>query len=207
MQGPHLTASEERLWRLIAERARPEADKERIDRRLWDLFGVEQAVMFTDLAGFSRRVRDFGITHFLQVIHESHALLLPVVEKHDGILVKIEADSLLITFRRARRALDCALEMQRACARTNRDRAPEEQILLCLGIGYGDMLRVGESEIWGNEVNHASKLGEDTASAGEVLLTNGAVEQLGDVEGVRFEQLDDEVAGFATSFRAHYSVA
>ena len=30
--------------------------------------------------------------HFLQIIHEQKALLLPIVEAHDGILVKIEAE-------------------------------------------------------------------------------------------------------------------
>ena len=33
------SASEDRLEKLIAERLEPEADKERIDKRIWDLFG------------------------------------------------------------------------------------------------------------------------------------------------------------------------
>jgi hypothetical protein len=58
-------ASEERLEKLIAERTQPGADKAQIDARVWDLFGETWAIMFTDLAGFSRRVSDFGIIHFL----------------------------------------------------------------------------------------------------------------------------------------------
>ena len=71
--------SEGRLWRLVEERARPGADTARIDQRIWDLFGEEWAVMFTDLAGFSRQVAAFGIIHFLQEIFEQKRLLLPIV--------------------------------------------------------------------------------------------------------------------------------
>ena len=61
-------ASEDRLEKLIEERLKPGADKDMIDQRIWDLFGEEWCVMFTDLSGFSRGVARFGIIHFLQTI-------------------------------------------------------------------------------------------------------------------------------------------
>ena len=73
----HTSASQDRLEQLIAERLAPGADKPAIDQRIWDLFGETWAVMYTDLAGFSRGIADFGVTHFLQVIYESQRLLLP----------------------------------------------------------------------------------------------------------------------------------
>ena len=92
--------TEERLWRLIEERTKSGSDTEAIDERIWDLFGEEWTIMFTDLAGFSRHVASFGIIHFLQVIYEHKKLLMPIVEDRCGILVKAEADStkLGITF-------------------------------------------------------------------------------------------------------------
>jgi adenylate cyclase len=184
-----LKVSEARLWRLIEERTKAGADVEEIDHRIWELFGEEWAVMFTDLAGFSRQVERFGIIYFLQIIHEHKKLLLPIVENQDGLLVKQEGDSLLILFRRPERAVACAQQMLSACARYNERRRPEEQILLCVGIGFGRVLRIGDSDVWGKEVNTASKLGEDTAKAGEILVTESvrsAVEQAG-AAGVRFE--------------------
>src|SRR6476469_4854722 len=161
MSDEHLKGSESRLWGLIEERTRAGADTKRLDQRIWDLFGEDWAVMFTDLSGFSRQVERFGILHFLQVIHEHKKLLLPVVEGHDGLLVKHEGDSFLILFRRPERALACAQQMQRACALHNERRTPEEQILLCVGLGFGRVLRIGDTDVWGKEVNAASKLGED----------------------------------------------
>jgi len=188
-----LKGSEARLWHLIDERGQPGADRAAIDRRIWDLFGETWAVMFTDLAGFSRRVAEFGIIHFLQVIREQQRLLLPVVADHDGILIKIEADSLLILFRRADRALDCARAMMVACATANVGRRDEDAILLCVGIGYGQVLRIGDHDVFGAEVNAASKLGEDTARAGQILLSAAAVAELHGKPGVKTVPLEQEV--------------
>ncbi len=49
-------ASEDRLQKLMTERLQAGADREAIDRRIWDLFGEEWCVMATDLSGFSRGV-------------------------------------------------------------------------------------------------------------------------------------------------------
>ncbi len=178
---PRLKGSEARLWRLIEERGRPDADRAAIDARIWDLFGEDWAVMFTDLAGFSRRVAEFGILHFLQVIQQSRRLLLPIVAAHDGILIKSEADSFLVIFRRTRGALACAREMQAACAAANAGRRDEDRILLCVGLGRGKVLRIGDHDVYGAEVNAASKLGEDTARAGEILLTAAAAADVPEV--------------------------
>lgn len=190
MANPLVKDSAARLWRLIEERARHGADVEAIDRRIWDLFGEKWAIVFTDLAGFSRSVEEFGILHFLQIIHEHKQLLLPIVEQHDGVLVKAEGDSLMLLFRRASGALQCTRAMLRACDQVNQRRKPEEQILLCVGIGYGRLLRIGDEDVWGAEVNAASKLGEDRARAGEILLTGAARDALA-AEGVSDLDLED----------------
>lgn len=194
-------AGETRLWKLIELRAAPNADTAAIDRRIWDLFGERWTVMFTDLSGFSRRVAEFGITHFLQVIHEHRRLLAPVIESHDGIVLSAHADSMLIMFRRPQTALDCAFAMQRECERINQRRRPEEQILLCVGIGYGDVLRVGDSEVWGAEVNAASKLGEDTARSGQVLVTGAVKDALEDASRLTFIDLGSAPPGASASYR------
>jgi class 3 adenylate cyclase len=204
MSDAHLKGSETRLWQLIEERCRDGADKDAIDRRIWDLFGEDWAVMFTDLSGFSRAVAAFGIIHFLQVIHEHKRLLLPIVAEHDGILIKVEADSFMIIFKRASRALECAIAMQRACAEHNTRRMPEEKVLLCVGIGHGRILRIGDLDVYGQEVNAASKLGEDTAKANEILVTAAARQAIGETAQVGYEALDVAVPGSDVNFRVKY---
>jgi class 3 adenylate cyclase len=198
-----LKGSEVRLWNLIAERTNPGADVARIDERIWDLFGEEWAVMFTDLSGFSRNVAKFGIIHFLQVIFEQKRLLLPIAASNDGILIKVEADSFLIIFKRAGSAVRCAVEMQHACQKYNAARLPEEQVLLCVGIGFGKILRIGDSDVYGQEVNASSKLGEDTAKANEILVTD-AVKKETSLPNIDFEDLAMAVPGSEHNWRLKY---
>ena len=102
------SASEQRLATLMAKRSEPGADRDAIDQRIWDLFGERWAVMFTDLAGFSRNVADFGILHFLQVMYSAEQMLLPIIETNDGILLKIEGDSYMVIFRNPAKAVAAA---------------------------------------------------------------------------------------------------
>ena len=199
-----LKASQHRLWKLVEERCQPGADVTALDQRIWDLFGEDWAIMFTDLSGFSRRVSEFGIIHFLQTIHEQRKLLLPIVDKHDGLLLKQEGDSFLIMFRSTNRALDCGIAMQRACRNVNERRKPEEQILLCLGIGYGRVLRIGDEDVWGREVNGASKLGEDTAKAYEILVTQAAKDTISGKPALTFEDIGTGSFGDASNYRVIY---
>jgi class 3 adenylate cyclase len=196
-------ASQERLEKLLAERLKPGADRAKIDARLWNLFGETWAVMFTDLSGFSRNVAEFGIIHFLQVIYESQRLFVPCLDQHDGILLKIEGDSMLVIFRTPQNALACAVDMQRVAKQYNADRLPAEQVLLCVGIGYGKMLRIGDQDVFGAEVNAASKLGEDTARAWEILVTDSLAAA---AEDWRFEPIDEVPPGAKSAARLVYDL-
>lgn len=198
------SASEERLQSLIEERLQPGADAAAIDRRIQDLFGETWCVMATDLCGFSRGVAEFGIIHFLQTIFESERLLVPVVEAHDGILLKIEGDSFLVIFRNAAKALRAAIEMQRTVRAYNERKSGAAQVLLGVGLGYGEVLRIGDTDVFGVEVNAAYLLGEDTARAYEILVTRNVRDQLTAVDTVTFEPLPAAPPGTGGAFRVRY---
>ena len=165
-------ADSDELAKLLAERGRPETDRAAIDARIHARFGRTLAVMFTDLVGFSRVVEAFGILHFLQLIQESETLFLPLIRQHAGTCLKREGDSLLAVFDTPRNALAAARAMVGATDRVNPGRAPEDRIEVCIGLGYGPVLLVDTEDVWGAEVNAASRLGEDIAGGGELLVTD-----------------------------------
>ena len=200
-----VSASEDRLEKLITQRIEVGADKAAIDQRLWDLFGEEWCIMATDLVGFSRGVARFGIIHFLQTIFESEKLLVPVVERHDGIMLKTEGDSFLVIFRNVKKAISASLEMQRTLREYNLHRKIEEHVLLGVGLGYGLVLRIGDSDVFGAEVNAAYKLGEDTAKAYEILVTNSVREASSEVPDISFKEISEVPAGAEKAFRLIYS--
>ncbi len=198
------SASEDRLENLIKERLLKGANKEKIDRRIWDLFGEDWCVMFTDLSGFSRNVEKFGIIHFLQTIYESQRLLIPILEDNDGILLKIEGDSYLVIFRNVGKALQSAIEMQKRLAVYNKKRPAEEDVLLCVGLGFGKVLRIGDADVFGTEVNAASKLGEDIAKKGEILVTESVKNSCEGLNKYKFEEIKEVPSGAKKAYKLKY---
>lgn len=163
----------EDLAAMLLVRSKPDADRAAIDGLIYQRFGCTRAIMFTDLVGFSRRVEEFGILHFLQLIQEADALFEPLIKFHGGRCLKRDGDSLLVLFDLATDALSAALAMIDAVAAVNPMRAPEERIDVCIGMGFGDVLLIDDAEVWGVEVNAASKLSEEIAHGGELLATEG----------------------------------
>ncbi|QDQ28760.1 adenylate/guanylate cyclase domain-containing protein [Chitinimonas arctica] len=157
-------ADADELAQWLARRRLPGADKAGIDAAIFARFGRTQAVMFTDLVGFSYMAASYGIVEGLQLVEASEALFLPLVAQHGGQCLKREGDSLLVLFDHALPALSAARAMVAASNAAGFE--------VCIGLGYGDLLRIGEHEVWGAEVNAASKLGEDLACGGEVLFTH-----------------------------------
>jgi adenylate cyclase len=195
-------ASEDRLQKLMTERLQPFADRQSIDERIWDLFGEEWCVMATDLSGFSRGVAEFGIIHFLQTIYEAERILVPVVESHDGILLKVEGDSFIVIFRNVQKALHASMEMQRTTRRYNAERPAIEHVLLGVGLGFGRMLRIGDADVFGNEVNSACILGESWAKGYDILVTQAVRENAGDT--TTFEPFEHVPPGARGVYRVVY---
>jgi class 3 adenylate cyclase len=199
-------ASEDRLEKLIQKRLEPGALKEKIDKQIWDLFGEDWCVMFTDLSGFSRGVAKFGIIHFLQTIYESERIFIPLIEEHDGILLKVEGDSFLVIFRNAEKALNCAISMQQASQQYNQNKIEEEQILLCVGLGFGRVLRIGDEDVYGAEVNAASKLGEDYAHTWEIMATQATKDHVGNSSNASFEKISEIPPGAEQAYKVVYNL-
>jgi class 3 adenylate cyclase len=197
-------SSEAKLEELVKLRTLAGADKNEIDKRIWDMFGGHYCVMFTDLSGFSRNVAQFGIIHFLQTIYQSESILAPIIDENDGLVLKCDGDSLLIVFRDVPQAITAAVAMQRKLKTFNMDKSQEEKVLLCVGLGYGPMLRIGDSDIFGAEVNAASKLGEDVAEAGQILVTENVCQRAGNMPDISFEKAARAPAWMGRAYEMKY---
>ena len=162
-----------------------------IDRAIRDRFTRTLAVLVMDMSGFSRLTQRYGIIHFLAMIERMHDLVLPVVSapRFGGRLLKLAADNVYAVFPDAPLALDAAREVHRRLDAANQVLPADWDVHVCIGIGYGDVLAVGDDEVYGSEMNLASKLGEDVACGGETLLTEAAFNRLaaGEVQAERLE--------------------
>lgn len=161
-------------------------------------FSVPKAVLVLDMSGFSRTTRVHGIVAFLLMIYQTRRLCMPSVQKHNGILVKAEADNLFCLFDRVSDAIAASREMISRLETANCVLPDDRRLYASIGIGYGETVYVGEEDLFGDEVNLASKLGEDIAAKGQILLTATAAAEVPEeaetatktqasVSGVNFE--------------------
>ena len=173
------------LWRLLdARNEHPESLGE-IDGEIWRRFGRTRAVLVLDMCGFSRLTMRYGITHFLAMIRRLVTIVRPVIANAGGHIVKTEADNVYATFDDVPQALAAARAIQHSLDAANTFLPEDWDLHAGIGIGYGPLLLIGDHDLYGSEMNVASKLGEDVAGRGEVLLSVGARERIGgDVEAV-----------------------
>jgi class 3 adenylate cyclase len=173
------------LWRLLdARNEHPESLGE-IDGEIWRRFGRTRAVLVLDMCGFSRLTMRYGITHFLAMIRRLVTIVQPVIASAGGLIVKTEADNVYATFDDVPQALAAARSIQGSLDAANTFLPEDWDLHAAIGIGYGPLLLIGDHDLYGSEMNVASKLGEDVAGRGEVLLSVGAHERIGgDVEAV-----------------------
>lgn len=185
------------LFELIEKRLQLEPEQhEEIDNKIWAMFGEEWSILCSDMSGFTRRTDEFGIIHFLTLIHEMQKLMKPVLLQYEGLLLKTEADNLFVVFRDPVKALQCAIAMHQETFRYNEHRSADHQIAVCIGIGFGKVIKLGDEDCFGNEVNRAFKLGEDIAAAGETLITIDAYNHIHEkLPEYSFEQVDRQKSG------------
>jgi adenylate cyclase len=172
----------ELLDRLLAERNEHPERLADIDRRIWEAFGETHAVWVLDMCGFSRLTMRHGITHFLAMIQRLHARVHPIVAGNGGAVVKTEADNVFAVFPAVTAAADAARRVQADLSLANAFLPEDWDLHASIGIGWGEVLVIGDHDFYGSEVNIASKLGEDVAGPGETYLTEAAHARLA-VEG------------------------
>jgi len=152
-----------------------------IDKKIWNTFGKTCAVWVLDMSGFSRLTMKYGITHFLAMIQRLHDIVLPIIVAEGGTVIKTEADNVFATFNDVASAVTASRQVQTELDKANEYLPEDWDLYAGIGIGYGDILMVGDNDFYGCEVNYASKLGEDVAKPGDIYLTENAYTHLNSV--------------------------
>jgi class 3 adenylate cyclase len=165
-----------------------------IDAMIREIFATTCAVMVMDMSGFSRLTARHGIIHFLAMIRRMCAIATPIIARHQGTLIKQEADNLFATFQDVPQALEASMDMLKAFSAVNTGLPDEQDIYGSMGIGYGEILVIENEDMYGSEMNLASKLGEDLARSGEILLTEEAYQRL-PTTNKTWERLEFSISG------------
>jgi adenylate cyclase len=167
-----------RLRQFLRRRTKTHPERRpELDCKTFPTLFRKRAIVFTDTADFTLRTARDGILHFLMVFDAVSVAARKVVRSTGGEMVKVEGDSFLIRYDDVNDAVRGVLALDDTVQAYNRKRPENEQVHFSYGIGYGDVLDI-DDDMFGLEVNLASKIGEDLAEPGEALLTPSAAAAL-----------------------------
>jgi adenylate cyclase len=189
------------LERLLDQRNEHPERIARIDKTIHARFEQCHAVLVLDMCGFSRLTLRYGIIHFLAMIRRMNLIAQPAIKAARGRVVKIEADNIFAVFPDVPQALTAARRIDLALGRQNAALPADWDVHVGIGIGYGKLLMVGRHDLFGSELNLASKLGEDVAGPGQVLLTDAARARAGKWRA-RLRPRRVKISGMTVAFHA-----
>ena len=188
------------LFEAIMNLKKQNIGSEELEAEVWRGFGCDVAILIMDSSGFTRVSRSHGIVYYLSLIADLRLILTPVFKKPNCLFLKYAADNIYVGYTSVEDALEAAIEANAALAGNALMLTEEEPFAISIGIGYGKCLKSEREGFFGNEVNLASKLGEDIAEAQEILLTEAAFDQLQKTRKVDFEKLSENYSGVSINY-------
>jgi class 3 adenylate cyclase len=193
--------SRKELERLLSEIIKHPERRAEITETIERTFAEERAVLILDMSGFCRTTHLYGIVSFLLMIHQMQLICRPCVEQNKGVLVKADADNLFCLFDTVSDAIRAGREIIERLNTANQILPAERHLYAAMGIGYGKVLNIANQDLFGDEVNLASKLGEDIAKMGEILLTSAARAEIADAN-IQTPKKTISVSGISLTYYA-----
>ena len=147
-----------------------------------DFIGVvNAATMFVGLEGWTTAYEHYGRRRSYAAVKTFHAYVRAAVERHGGLVVKTEGETVMASFPTAEAGVKAAAEIQGRIADL-RVAAPLGRLFRTrVGLSWGRVIReerAGELDFFGNTVNAAARLMK-LSGDGEALISGTAAGQPG----------------------------
>ena len=132
-------------------------------------------LLVTDIEGSTSMTEELGDIRWMRVLNKHHDQVRTCVHDHGGIELKQQGDGFLLAFPSARKALLCAVSLQKTFH--------DEEMPVRMGLHTGEVIREGD-DLYGRNVILASRISNE-AHGGEILvssLTKELTDSSGDLD-------------------------
>src|SRR6267143_3083874 len=148
------------------------------------------AILAADVVGYSRLMGDneAGTLEALKTVRSD--FVDGRITQHQGRIVKLTGDGMLVEFPSVVNAVRCAAEIQRAMRDRNVDLPQDLRIELRIGVNLGDVIVEGD-DIFGDGVNVAARL-ESIAEPGGITVSNSVRDHVGNRLDLVFEDMGEQ---------------
>ena len=154
----------------------------------------QSTILSIDMTGFTVSAMNMGELPSLLRILDAQKVCIPVLKDFSARLIRCFADDIVAIFDDPNNAINAAFEIHRRVELFRHSpQASNDPTQCSIGIGHGKVFAIGPDLSQGDEMNRASKLGEDIARANETLLTEKAFDALKARTDIHFElQVSDD---------------
>jgi class 3 adenylate cyclase len=138
-------------------------------------------LLFSDIEDSTGLNERLGDRRWMDALREHNAIVREGIAAYSGAEVKTIGDAFMVAFSSARRAVLCAIDLERAFAAYNREHH-DAPLLIRIGLHAGEPMREG-GDFFGKSVTLASRIAGQ-ARGGEILasaLVRELVEASGDI--------------------------
>jgi class 3 adenylate cyclase len=159
----------------------------------------QRAILSLDMTGFTLSAINIGELESLLRILDAQRVCIPVLKDFGAGLIRCFADDIVAIFDDPNKAVNAAFEIHRRVELfANSELASDHPTQCSIGIGCGSVFEIGPNLAQGDEMNRASKLGEDISRASETLLTERAYDALKSRRDINFKRQssDDQLFPF-----------
>src|SRR5207248_4727682 len=148
------------------------------------------AILAADVVGYSRLmgVNESGTLATLDALWTD--FVNPKISEHQGRIVKLTGDGMLVEFSSVVNAVACAAELQRGIRKRNAGAPQDQRIELRMGVNVGDVIVQGE-DIFGDGVNVAARL-ESIATPGGITISGPVRDHIGNRLDLVFEDMGEQ---------------
>ena len=148
---------------------------------------ITASIMFTDLAGSTELLTRLGDEENQALLGIHNRIIREQVDNYGGLEVKTIGDGFMVAFYSARKAVACAVDIQRALEKFNLEN-PDRQLNVRIGINVGETIKEGD-DYFGTAVVLAARMMGD-ASGGQILVSDLLRQIAYDVSNLQYQYLD-----------------
>jgi class 3 adenylate cyclase len=140
-------------------------------------------ILFTDIEGSTEMTERLGDEQWLELLRAHNTVVRRRIDAHSGFEVKSQGDGFMVASQSARKALECAVDIQRAFA--DRNETSKEPIRVRIGLHTGEAIKEAE-DFYGKNVILAARIA-GRAKGGQILVSEVTRTVIGSLAGVEFQ--------------------
>lgn len=134
------------------------------------------AILAADVVAYSRLMETDEVGTLTALKAHREQMIDPAISEHEGRVVKLTGDGVLVEFGSVVNAVACALAVQNGMAGRNANVSEDRRIILRIGVHLGDVMVEGD-DLYGDGVNVAARL-EGLAEPGGICISQQALDQV-----------------------------